>query len=130
MMILVFPDIDTTQESPRDIGSAICSTLIRSSSYQPLKLWITSLQGTEIHYPALNTTSDESVKALVEEVTKARSEAGRESRVVMINNAGVMDLHYNWQNVKRTLAVNYRGTLRVCFSLSSGLIHFTNMYPY
>jgi hypothetical protein len=58
-------------------------------------------------------------------VTKARSEAGGESGVVLINNAGVMDLHYNWQNVKRTLVVNYRGTLRVCFSLSSGLIYFT-----
>ncbi len=55
------------------------------------------------------------MKALVEEVTRARSEAGGDSKVVLINNAGVMDMHYSWQNVKRTLDVNYRGTLRVCF---------------
>jgi carbonyl reductase 1 len=126
MIILAFPDIDTTQESPRGIGRAICNNLIRSSSHQPLKLWATSPQGTdlhllptnshtEIHYPALDITSDESVKALVEEVTRARSEAGGDSKVVLINNAGVMDMHYSWQNVKRTLDVNYRGTLRVCF---------------
>jgi carbonyl reductase 1 len=129
-------NLTQSQESPRGIGRAICNHLIKSSAYQPLKLWATSPHGinlhltptnahTEIHYPTLDITSEASVKALVDEVKEAQWKEkvdGGEGKVALINNAGFMSLQYNPANVKKTLDVNYRGTLRASIPILKPLV--------
>jgi hypothetical protein len=50
----------------------------------------------------------------VSEINAEKERGGEEGKVVLINNAGVMSLKYSKENARRTLDVNYRGTLRVC----------------
>lgn len=61
---------------------------------------------------------EEQWKAKIDEGEPGIDEIGKEEeergRVVLINNAGVMFRLYNPANVKRTLDVNFRGTLQVC----------------
>jgi len=60
-------------------------------------------------YPKLDISSLESIKAFACEVQQQGPVD------VLINNAGVnLDAEYGYENAKKTLDVNYRGTLEVC----------------
>lgn len=88
---------------------------------QPLKLFAASRRGEDIGlgsdniaYPKLDISSGESIKSFASVVSQ-------EGPIdVLINNAGVnLDNDYGPENAKRTLDVNYRGTLEVMQFLHS-----------
>jgi carbonyl reductase 1 len=71
----------------------------------------------EIIYPQLDVGSEDSIHAF-KDLVKSHGQVD-----VLINNAGVnMDLQYGYENVKKTIDVNYRGTLHVSRP-KRGMIH-------
>lgn len=100
--------------SNRGIGLAIVSQLAQSTT--PLLIYATSRSGksldiaasndNEIRYAPLDISDAGSVNQLV---------ADLEHVDILINNAGInLDSDYNFTNAKKTLDVNYLGTLRSC----------------
>jgi len=115
------PALKTQRKFPlqnRGIGSAIAQT-VASTFRGPLILYATSRKGidigfsksseTQIKYPKLDITDEESVRSLGEKIMKDHGSVD-----VLINNAGVnLDDEYSAENVKLTLDTNVRGTLLV-----------------
>ena len=76
----------------------------------------TSRQGKDLEldsnvsYPKLEIDDGQSINAFADDVAKQTGKVD-----VLINNAGTyLDGNYNHENAKKTLDVNYRGTLNVC----------------
>ena len=64
-------------------------------------------------YPRLDISSRDSIKAFAGEVKQYHGDVD-----VLINNAGInVDAQYGYENARKTLDVNYRGTLEVRFDL-------------
>lgn len=118
-----------TLRQNRGIGKAICKAILerhRASQLKeaiPLTLFATSRAGFELSrsltlghdvqivYPKLDVSDRDSIKALVDDVNRKHGA----SVDVLINNAGVnLDLDpkhgYGYENARKTLDVNYRGT--------------------
>lgn len=111
-------------EQNRGIGQAICKLILSQQRPSPLTLIATSRKGdnlgfsavstdTKIEYASLDLSDPASITAFKDTV------AGQGGVTVLINNAGVnLDAQYNAANARKTLDVNYRGTLQVCPLLS------------
>ncbi|KAK0276526.1 hypothetical protein LTR35_010389 [Friedmanniomyces endolithicus] len=108
----------------RGIGRAICDLILTKPDLAPLKLFAAIRSGDDLGlgardddtrqvlYPSLDIADKESVRAFASDV----KQHGRVD--VLINNAGVnLDNQYNYENAKRTVDVNYRGTLDMCQTL-------------
>ncbi|CAK4021574.1 Hypothetical predicted protein [Lecanosticta acicola] len=109
----------------RGIGRAICEQILSRPNSPPLQLFATSRKGEdlnldagggakgEIVYPKLDISSRESIAAL-----RDRIESETDGHVsVLVNNAGVnLDApgSYGPENAKKTLDVNFRGTVEMC----------------
>jgi carbonyl reductase 1 len=99
----------------RGIGRAICQLILQQQDASQINLLATSRQGKDtglgsnVLCPKLEIDDSSSIKAFVESL------ANRNEKVdVLINNAGTyLDSNYSIENVKKTLDVNYRGTLDV-----------------
>ncbi|KAK3067139.1 hypothetical protein LTR53_016166 [Teratosphaeriaceae sp. CCFEE 6253] len=114
----------TTTDIPpqnRGIGRAICDSILTKPNIAPLKLFAASRSGDnlgltsseggdrQVLYPKLDITDHASIAAFAGEV-KRHGEVD-----VLINNAGVnLDNQYGLENARRTLDVNYRGTVEMC----------------
>ncbi|KAK3067043.1 hypothetical protein LTR53_016312 [Teratosphaeriaceae sp. CCFEE 6253] len=114
----------TTTDIPpqnRGIGRAICDSILTKPNIAPLKLFAASRSGDDLGltsneggdrqvlYPRLDITDHASIAAFAGEV-KRHGEVD-----VLINNAGVnLDNQYGLENARRTLDVNYRGTVEMC----------------
>ena len=73
---------------------------------------------SQVLYPSLDVTKRESIRALAEEV-RAQGKFD-----VLINNAGVnLDNPYTLENVRRTMDVNYGGTLEVSINCEYKFAH-------
>ena len=104
----------------RGIGKAICQQILKRPDLQSLKLFATSRSGDDLGlegvqadrqavYRRLDVTNRESILGLRREV---ESEGG--GVTALINNAGVnLDGEYSFETSRRTIEVNYRGTLEV-----------------
>ncbi|KAI5452489.1 hypothetical protein NCC49_000652 [Naganishia albida] len=102
----------------RGIGKAICQGILALP--QPVILYATSRAGvdlelraphseSEVKYPKLDITDDESIRKLVELV-----EGEQKGVDALINNAGLnVDAQYSVDNVELTLKTNYYGTLKM-----------------
>lgn len=104
----------------RGIGKAICSLIVSRQHDRPLQLFAASRKGVDLGlrsdnvvYPTLDISSRDSIHALAQQ-------AAQDGPIdVLINNAGVnLDDDYSVENAKKTLDVNYRGTLEVCCAYS------------
>lgn len=105
----------------RGIGQAICKLILAKPSIAPLKLFATTRKGEDLElignaaeggrqvlYPTLDISSRDSIRAFAG-VVKQHGDVD-----VLINNAGVnLDGRYGYENARRTLEVNYEGTLEV-----------------
>ncbi|KAJ9116093.1 hypothetical protein QFC20_000766 [Naganishia adeliensis] len=102
----------------RGIGKAICQGILALP--QPVILYAASRAGvdlelrpphteSEVKYPKLDITDEDSVRKLVELVK------GEQRGVdALINNAGLnVDAQYSVENVELTLKTNYYGTLKM-----------------
>ncbi|KAF2481683.1 NAD-P-binding protein [Neohortaea acidophila] len=102
--------------SNRGIGKAICSLIASRQHDRPLQLFAASRKGVDLGlsaentiYPTLDIGSRDSIRALAQQATQ------HGPIDVLINNAGVnLDDEYSVENAKKTLDVNYRGTLEMC----------------
>jgi carbonyl reductase 1 len=66
--------------------------------------------GSNVSYPKLEIDNGQSIKEFADDVVKRTGKVD-----VLINNAGTyLDASYSPENAKKTLDVNYRGTLKVC----------------
>ncbi|KAK3671951.1 hypothetical protein LTR78_008126 [Recurvomyces mirabilis] len=104
----------------RGIGQAICKLILQRSDLGPLRLYAASRSGAkldlpssnkdqQILFPKLDITSSSSIATFADDVKSFGNAVD-----VLINNAGVnLDNEYGPENAKRTLDVNYRGTLEV-----------------
>lgn len=105
----------------RGIGQALCHKILSDpnlTSSGPFRLLATSRKGEDlgfqpstrevkVQYPKLDISDSSSVKALADSCERG-------SVRVLVNNAGVnLDNAYGVENAKKTLQVNYRGTLDV-----------------
>ncbi|KAK1064739.1 hypothetical protein LTR74_008454 [Friedmanniomyces endolithicus] len=115
------PRIIIVTGANRGIGRAICDLILTKPDLAPLKLFAATRSGDDLGlgardddtrqvlYPSLDIADKESVRAFASDV----KQHGRVD--VLINNAGVnLDNQYNYENAKRTVDVNYRGTLDMC----------------
>jgi len=104
----------------RGIGLAICKRILTTEpGISPLKLFAASRSGADLGlesshatrsviYPKLDISSQSSIREFADEVKQYGSVD------VLINNAGVnLDDDYNAENAKKTIDVNYHGTLNV-----------------
>jgi carbonyl reductase 1 len=103
----------------RGIGKAICQLILSRRDASQVNLLATSRQGRDLEldsnvsYPKLEIDDSQSIKALADDVAKQASKVD-----ILINNAGTyLDASYSPENAKKTLDVNYRGTLKVCVFL-------------
>ena len=111
----------------RGIGQALCHKILADptlSAGGPLRLFATSRKGEDlgfqaqnpssgvkVHYPRLDIGDSRSIRALADE-------CGKGSVRALINNAGVnLDQHYGVENARKTMDVNFWGTLEVCRSI-------------
>ncbi|TKA81948.1 hypothetical protein B0A55_01936 [Friedmanniomyces simplex] len=105
----------------RGIGKAICDLILTKPDITPLKLFAATRSGNDLGlgsrndadrqvlYPKLDIADPDSIKAFAGEV----KQHGKVD--VLINNAGInLDNQYGYENAKKTLDVNYRGTLEMC----------------
>lgn len=103
----------------RGIGQALCHKILTDLP-GPFRLLATSRKGDDlgfpapsnqnvkVQYPRLDIADTKSVQSFAQQVEKGSVRA-------LINNAGVnLDDEYGIENARRTLEVNYRGTLEVC----------------
>ncbi|KAK0320863.1 hypothetical protein LTR82_008181 [Friedmanniomyces endolithicus] len=115
------PRIIIVTGANRGIGRAICDLILTKPDLAPLKLYAATRSGDDLGlgsrndetrqvlYPKLDIADRESVRAFASDVKLH----GRVD--VLINNAGVnLDNQYNYENAKRTVDVNYHGTLDMC----------------
>ncbi|KAK6366357.1 hypothetical protein LTR64_008371 [Lithohypha guttulata] len=104
----------------RGIGRAICELLISDSSLKSATLYagsrrgedlgLSASEGQKIHYPQLDITSSDSISQLAKTIQQAGNPID-----IVINNAGVnLDDQFSFENAKKTMDTNYRGTLAVC----------------
>ncbi|EME45759.1 hypothetical protein DOTSEDRAFT_128286 [Dothistroma septosporum NZE10] len=113
----------------RGIGKAICQQILRRPGVPNLKLFATSRSGDDLGlesddvdkrtlYRKLDVTDQDSIENLRDEA----EESGEVS--VLINNAGVnLDKEYSSETARKTMEVNYWGSLRMCQTF---LPHLTN----
>ncbi|WPH03096.1 NAD(P)-binding protein [Acrodontium crateriforme] len=106
----------------RGIGAAICKLLLSRPADQPLKLIAATRSGDDLGlaqtcdghrviYRKLDISNHKSVADFAETVESDNVD-------VLINNAGVnLDADYNLRNARRTLEVNYWGTLDLCHNI-------------
>lgn len=93
-----------------------------------MKLFAASRRGEDIGlgsdniaYTKLDISSSDSIKSFANEVSQEGSVD------VLINNAGVnLDNEYGAENAKRTLDVNYRGTLEVSQTIGIDLAMYSD----
>ncbi|KAK5118435.1 hypothetical protein LTR62_002949 [Meristemomyces frigidus] len=110
----------------RGIGHAICTLILQRPDLGPLRLYAASRAGQKLNliptkpqeqqilYPKLDIADSGSIAAFADEVQRQGKEDGGVVDV-LINNAGVnLDNEYGFENARRTLEVNYRGTLEMC----------------
>ncbi|KAK4541347.1 hypothetical protein LTR36_008105 [Oleoguttula mirabilis] len=118
------PKVVIVTGANRGIGRAICNLILARPNVVPLKLFATSRKGEDLGlttgggvgdgrqvlYPKLDISSRASIEAFAGEVERQHGSVD-----VLINNAGVnLDADYGYENARRTLDVNYRGTLDMC----------------
>lgn len=111
----------------RGIGQALCHKILSDPSLSasgPFRLFATSRKGEDlgfqaqsqnvkVQYPKLDISDSRSIQGFAAQCDEGSVRA-------LINNAGVnLDDHYGVENAKKTLDVNYRGTLEVCDSSTS-----------
>ena len=106
----------------RGIGLALCNKILADPSLAPLRLLAASRKGEDfglqaqhkdvkVQYPKLDISDSGSIKAFAEHV---KSEGGEGNVRALINNAGInVDDKYSPENARKTLDVNFRGTLEV-----------------
>ncbi|EME84729.1 uncharacterized protein MYCFIDRAFT_41956, partial [Pseudocercospora fijiensis CIRAD86] len=105
----------------RGIGRAICEVILSRKDPGPLTLFATSRKGEDLAfnssrsdlkvvYPKLDISCQDSIHAF-KDIIKSHTD----TIDVLINNGGInVDRQYNLENAKKTLDVNYRGTLQMC----------------
>ncbi|KAK4561614.1 hypothetical protein LTR86_004293 [Recurvomyces mirabilis] len=108
----------------RGIGQAICKLILQRPDLGPLRLYAASRSGAKLDlpssnkdqqvlFPKLDITSSSSIATFANDVKASGNQVD-----VLINNAGVnLDNEYGPENAKRTLDVNYRGTLETFIPL-------------
>ncbi|EMC99149.1 hypothetical protein BAUCODRAFT_393649 [Baudoinia panamericana UAMH 10762] len=114
------PRIIVVTGANRGIGEGICKLILSRPGIEPLKLFAASRSGAhlgfkssdesrQVLYPKLDIADKSSITALATEVRQHGPVD------VLINNAGInLDNEYGYDNAKKTLEVNYQGTLEMC----------------
>ncbi|QIX01299.1 hypothetical protein AMS68_006816 [Peltaster fructicola] len=108
----------------RGIGKAICEAILKSTSLPAVKLYACSRSGDDLGLKASNTRSsiiyrklDIADRKSVEDLSVNVDESQQEINV-LINNAGInLDREASVDIAKKTLEVNYYGTLNMCQSV-------------
>ncbi|KAI5362480.1 putative short-chain dehydrogenase/reductase SDR, NAD(P)-binding domain superfamily [Septoria linicola] len=120
---MVNPRVIVVTGANRGIGRAICESILARPNVGPVKLVATSRKGDDLSlkthnadqkvlYQKLDISQRDSIRAFSAEVDKHGPVS------VLVNNAGVnLDQpasQYGPENAKKTLDINYRGTLEMC----------------
>jgi len=107
----------------RGIGRAICNLILtrtQQTPSTPLKLFATSRKGEDLGlttsppqqqvvYTKLDIADRESIRSFAADLKRQQARVD-----VLINNAGVnLEAEYGYENARRTLEVNYWGTVEV-----------------
>ncbi|CAK1364754.1 Carbonyl reductase [NADPH] 1 [Cercospora beticola] len=121
---MVNPRVIIVTGANRGIGRAICDKILSRPNVGPIKLFATSRKGDDLAikaqspdqkvlYPKLDISVQDSIRDFGAEVQKLHGPVS-----VLVNNAGVnLDQpakSYGPENAKKTLDINYRGTLQMC----------------
>ncbi|GIZ45323.1 hypothetical protein CKM354_000849600 [Cercospora kikuchii] len=121
---MVNPRVVIVTGANRGIGRAVCDKILSKPNVGPIKLFATSRKGDDlaikaqspdqkILYPKLDISVQDSIRDFGVEVQKLHGPVS-----VLVNNAGVnLDQpakSYGPENAKKTLDINYRGTLQMC----------------
>ncbi|KAF2726032.1 NAD(P)-binding protein [Polychaeton citri CBS 116435] len=132
------PKVIIVTGANRGIGKAICNLILSRPDLPPLStLYATSRTGQDLgfesqlplaqqqqkrlqlKYPRLDVSDPGSIQAFADDVRSSGRQGGGDSDGgiidVLINNAGVnLDAEYSLTTARRTMDVNYHGTLEMC----------------